>query len=146
MNSVGVIERIFDEISILFAIFILFIPFILSFYYNKKCYNNLEKIFYVSLISFPSILFLSFVYCYWTMEMSKNIVLSLYGFDELNFQNEYKNVNHKYYNEVEKIRNSMMGIGWQLRAIMTYIILILPYNILSCIIIHFYNIYKSKKH
>ncbi len=111
------------------------------FYINKKTsylnFNRLVKITYLIMINAIISGFLTFVYFYWSIELSNHILLEKMGYDT-NGWNEYeclKNINPKNIEKAKEILFVQEGIGWPLKAIINFIIIVLPYEIVISIIL-----------
>ena len=82
----------------------------------------------------------------WWSDQSNNILLSHYGynFDAMNDIERYKNVQLLNMEKVKKIEISIMGIGWPLKVIMSYIYYF-PYLLILYVITYFYDYFKNIK-
>jgi len=120
--------------------FILFITLIVFpiFLINKihKLHLKHNFIFYfISTLIISSILVLFFA---WWSHYSTKILLSHYGynFDSMNDIERFENVSLENLERVKNLEISMMGIGWPLKAIITYLIYC-PYLLIIYIISYF---------
>ena len=118
---------------------------ILPFYINKKIKilnnNRLIQILCLSIICFIISGILTFVFVYWSIELSNNILLKNLGYNE-NGMNEfeyYQNVKTEYLKNAKEIRENQMGIGWPLKAIFSFVFIILPYEIIMSLILGIKN-------
>lgn len=82
----------------------------------------------------------------WWSDFSNKILLSHYGYDfeAMKDVERYKNVTKENLEKVKGLVVSMMGIGWPLKAIMTYVIYC-PYLLLVYVVSYFYKKNKIKK-
>lgn len=129
------------------------IPFILlivlivspSFIICKLNKLNVKYNFVLYLISvmFSTFVVILFFAC-WS-HYSNKILLSHYGynFDSMNDAERFENVNVENLKRVKNLEISIMGIGWPLKAIMSYIIYS-PYPLIVYIITSFYKKMKNK--
>jgi len=90
-----------------------------------------RKIKYGFVVYIISVFLISAFLFAWWLNFSKQILLSLYGYDFNGMEeNEYyKNVSLENLEDAKKVRESMMGIGWPLKAMFSYIYYF-PYLIL----------------
>ena len=65
------------------------------------------------------------------------------GIDEYEY---FQNVNPEYFKKAKEIRDSQKGIGWPLKAIFSFVFLVLPYQITMCIILGMKKIEKFSKY
>lgn len=82
----------------------------------------------------------------WWSDFSNKILLSHYGhdFEAMNDVERYKNVTKENLEKVKGLEINMMGIGWPLKAIMTYVIYC-PYLLIVYVVSYFYKKNRKKK-
>ena len=124
--------------------FILLIALIVSplFLINKLNKLKVKYNFILYLISATIITSILTLFFAWWSHYSNEILLSYYGykFDSIN---EFENVSAENLDEVKKLEISMMGIGWPLKAIMSYLVYC-PYLLIVYIVSFFYTKMKKK--
>jgi hypothetical protein len=108
---------------------------------------NLKSNFIVYLIlgiTITSILTLLFA---WWSDASNQMLLTHYGYDfeAMDETERFKNVSAQNMERVKSLEVSMMGIGWPLKAFMTYMIYC-PYLLLIYLISFFLKKYKRGGH
>ena len=124
--------------------FILLIVLIVSplFLINKLNRLNVKYNFIVYLISAILITsILTLLFAWWT-NYSDEILLSHYGY-KFDSMNGFENVSSENLDKAKKLEMSMMGIGWPLKAIMSYLIYC-PYLVIVYIVSFFYTKMKKK--
>ncbi len=120
-----------------FFIFILIIvhPFIVYRFLKKK-----NKVTFVKFILFclATSTFLCVLSAWWMCEGGNNLLLQNYGFTEyaMGEEERYQNAKPENIKRTKEIYESMFGIGWPLRAIMTYVFY-LPYLIFVYLVYYF---------
>ena len=129
------------------------IPFILlivlivspSFIICKLNKLNVKYNFVLYLISVMFSTFVVILFFAWWSHYSNKILLSHYGynFNSMNDAERFENVNVENLKRVKNLEISIMGIGWPLKAIMSYIIYS-PYPLIVYIITSFYKKMKNK--
>lgn len=137
----SVTENIFLLITLLSYLIILLTPFLLH-KYSKK----ISKYYITFLLASITLTFiLSTLSTYWSEDISDQLMYKLYSFDDYGMSNEERfiNVNLENRETIEEIYNGSFGIGWPLKLIMSFIIFMIPYNIVVCGIL-FWT--KRKKH
>ncbi|GEO23547.1 hypothetical protein [Cyclobacterium qasimii] len=76
---------------------------------------------------------------YWSENLSDKLIYFLYGFDPYGmgeserWTNEIRIEDRK---TIEQIFKGSLGVGWPLKLIMVYIIFIIPYNLITCLVIY----------
>ena len=90
--------------------------------------------------------FICVISAWWMCEGGNNLLLKNYGITEyaMGEEERYQNVKPENIKRAKEIYESMFGIGWPLRAIMTYIFY-LPYLIFGYLIYYFIQ-KKTQKH
>jgi len=127
--------------------FILLIALIVSplFLINKLNRLNVKYNFIVYLISAVLITSVLTLVLGWWAHFSDKILLSHYGynFDSMNDIERFENVSDENLDRVKNLEISMMGIGWPLKAIMSYTVYS-PYLLIVYIVSFFYTKRKKK--
>ena len=121
---------IFGILNIIILISILGSPYFVSKKVEKVLSKN--RIFTSIVISIFIVVFLSFVFAWWT-DYSNILLMKYYGYDFGIMGNEIdrlKNVDPKNIETVKQLKISIMGIGWPLKAIFGLVLLI-PFSILT---------------
>lgn len=82
----------------------------------------------------------------WWVDTSNQILLSHYGydFDAMNDPERFANVSAENMERVKSLEISMMGIGWPLKAIMTYVFYS-PYVLIVYLIVYLVKRNRNKK-
>ena len=128
-----------------FLIFVLIIvhPFLVYRFLMKK--NKVTFVKFI-LIYLATSTFICVISAWWMCEGGNNLLLKNYGITEyaIGEEERYQNVKPENIKRAKEIYESMFGIGWPLRAIMTYIFY-LPYLIFGCLIYYFIQ-KKTQKH
>lgn len=129
---------------IVFALFLMmiFIPIlILKQLYKRKVKNNFIPYLLFSLIS----TFLLILIIGWWSHFSTQLLLSHYGydFDAMNNMERFQNVALKNLDKVKTLRTKMLGIGWPLKAYMSYLFYS-PYLLIVYFSSYFYKTIKQK--
>ena len=134
--------------------FILLIALIVSPLFLIKKLNklNVKYNFIAYLISAIIITSVLTLVLGWWAHFSDKILHSHYGynFDAMNDNERFENVSTENLDRVKNLEISMMGIGWPLKAIMSYLVYC-PYLLVVYIVSFFYtkrkknNIYKNLK-
>ncbi len=106
-------------ISFLILALLIFSPIIIIKILRKRNVKH-HFITYIFL-GFLITSFLALFFAWWS-DFSDEILLSSYGYDfnAMDDYERYKNVSPDNLAAVKQLRMSMMGIGWPLKAIMTY--------------------------
>jgi hypothetical protein len=132
-------EIITTTISFIFLIALIVSPLFLI---NKLNRMNMKYNFIVYLISAILITsILTLLFAWWT-NYSNKILLSHYGYN-FDSMNGFENVSAENLDRVKNLEMSMMGIGWPLKAIMSYLIYS-PYLLIVYIVSFFYAKRKRK--
>ena len=109
----------------------------------RKFYLKSNFIVYLILtIKTTSILTLLFA---WWSDASNQILLSHYGYDveAINDTERYGNVSPQNLERVKRLEVSMMGVGWPLKALMSYV-LYSPYLLIIYLISNSLKKYKKQ--
>jgi len=133
------VETIFMIFTLASYLLILAAPFLIG---RKLKRNNYLILFIISIIL---TFFISTLSTYWSEDLSDEIIYKLYGFDSYGMGESERwtqEINPDDRNTIERIYNGSFGIGWPLKLIMTYVIFMIPYNLIACGIIYGW---KSKK-
>lgn len=130
--GVEMIQIIFQGLNLILILAV----FILPFFINKKMksynYDKWVKLILTSTLCLVIAAFLTVLYIYSSIELSNNIILALMGFNEdgLTDFEYYQNVKPEDLIKAKEIRESQMGIGWPLKAILIFVFLIMPYQLI----------------
>jgi len=141
LNRTKMNVRILEILLYFPTLIIIFSVLILPFFINKRIkflnHSKLIKILFLTLSSLIISGILTFAYTYWSIELSNNILLTNLGYNAngMNEYEYYQNVKPEYLKKAKEIRESQMGIGWPLKAIFSFVFLILPYEVIMSIII-----------
>jgi hypothetical protein len=129
-------EIIAAIISFILLIGLILSPILILKKLNKSHFKY-KFIVYLALgIIITSILMLVFA---WWSYFSNRLLLSHYGydFDAMNYQERFKQVSSNNLERVKSLEISNMGIGWPLKAIMSYIFYS-PYLLLVYLVSYFF--------
>jgi hypothetical protein len=135
----SILEIIFLTVTLLSYLLILSTPFLLSRYIKT---NNFFKL---SLVSVVFTFTFSTLSTYWSEDLSDKLIYKIYGFDDYGMSEEerFGKVSLENRQTIQEIYNGSFGIGWPLKLIMMYVILLIPYNFVSCGLVY---LFKHKKH
>jgi len=135
-------EIITQIISFILLIILIVSPSFIIYKLNKLNVRYNFILYLISVIFTTSVLILFFA---WWSHLSNKILLSDYGynFDSMNDFEKFKNVKVENLERVKNLEISLMGIGWPLKAIMSYIVYS-PYPLIVYIIASFYKKMKNK--
>ncbi len=127
------IEAFFLIITLTSYLLILSIPFVIG---KKLKDNNYLILLFLSIVS--TFIF-STLSAYWSDDLSAELVYRLYGFDpdgmvESERWTRVITIDDK--RTIERIYNGSFGIGWPLKLIMSYVIFVIPYNLVVCGVIY----------
>jgi 4-amino-4-deoxy-L-arabinose transferase-like glycosyltransferase len=88
---------------------------------------------------------ITLIFAWWT-DISNEILLSHYGYDldAMNDIERFTNVTEENMKRVKTLEISIMGIGWPLKAIMTYVFYS-PFLLLVYLITYLFKKYKKEK-
>lgn len=127
--------------TLLLIIFILVVPFFIHNKTKAVIHNKIAKILFSVTICIIFSGILTFIFTYWSIELSNNILLKNLGYNESGMDEfeYYQNVKPEYLKKAKEIRESQMGIGWPLKAAFNFVFLILPYEIIMSIILAIRN-------
>ncbi|MDP8033670.1 hypothetical protein QJU43_04220 [Pasteurella atlantica] len=132
------LETIFLIFTLISYVPIISIPFVLGELLKK---NNF---FILLLLSIVLTFLFSTVSIYWTEKLSNEFMYDIYGFNSYGMSDTehwIKEISIDNKKTIERIYYRSMGIGWNLKLIISYIMLVIPYNLITCGII-----YKRKIH
>jgi hypothetical protein len=79
---------------------------------------------------------------YWSEDLSAELIYKVYGFDSYGMVESERWTREIHIDDkrtVERIYNGSFGIGWPLKLIMSYVIFMIPYNLVVCGIIYGYK-------
>ena len=127
-------------ISFVLLVGIIAAPLLILVRFNRL---NVRYKFVVFLIPALIItLILTFLFAWWS-HTSNQILLSHYGYDfgAMSDAERFTNVSRENIERVKKVQMSMMGVGWPLRAFMTYV-MYLPYLLVVYLISFFILKYR----
>lgn len=135
------LENIFLVITILSYMFILAIPFLVNKYLIKVSKHYISFLLVSIILTF----FISTLSTYWSEDLADKLMYNIYGFDDYGMSDEerFKNVDLQNRQTIHEIYNGSFGIGWPLKLIMMFTIIMIPYNIITCGVIH---LFRRKKH
>ncbi len=133
------LEIIFSLITILLFLLNIITPFLVSKYLKVNKYIKLL------LVSICLTLIFSTLSTYWSEDLSNKIMYKIYGFDDYGMSDEerLRNVSIENRQAIQNIYEGSFGVGWPLKLIIMYVTIIIPYNIVSCGVVYFY---ERKKH
>ena len=103
--------------------------------------NPWKKNSYLILLILSSALtfmFLGFSF-YWSEDLSDKIIYKLYGFEPYGMgesERWTKVISVADRSTIERVYNGSFGIGWPLKLIMLFVVLMIPYNLIICGIIY----------
>lgn len=126
------------------SITILFVsPFLIIFGINKLNLRNRFVPYLLLSLIVTSALILTFG---WWSAQSDQLLLSHYGydFDAMNEVERFKNVLPENMERVKELEISMMGIGWPLKAIISYIFYT-PYVLIAYLAVYFYKKFERRE-
>lgn len=138
--QVDTLDTIFRIFTLISYIFILVTPFLIGIIIRKNNY----LILLLSSVIFT--LILSVMSGYWSEDLSKQLIYDFYGFDPYGMGDAERwtqKISIDNRNAIEKIYEEGFGIGWPLRLIMSYVIFLLPYNLIACGIVFFLKNQKN---
>jgi hypothetical protein len=135
-------QIITTTISFILLVALIVFPLFLINKLNKLNMKYNFIVYLISAIIISSILVLFFA---WWSDYSNEILLAHYGynFDAMNDIERFENVSTENLDTVKNLEMSMMGIGWPLKAIMSYLVYS-PYLLIVYIITFFYTKRKRK--
>jgi hypothetical protein len=136
-------ETIVTTLNILVFIFLLIHPILILKYLKINKILNFTRFFIICLIS--SLILCVFA-AWWLDKGQKDLLLYSYGYnDEDTFMGDpFKSVKKEHMDKAIELYESSFGIGWPIKAILSYIFY-LPYLIIVYLLIYFINKYKMKK-
>lgn len=139
-------EFLRTAISFILLVGLIASPFLILYWINKRNIKYKFIVYFTFGVIITATLTLFFA---WWSNKSNHILLSHYGyeFDGMNDTERYDHVKADNLARVKSLEISIMGIGWPLRANMTYVFYS-PYLLVSYLIIYRVNRYKKgrKKH
>ncbi|MEQ8241865.1 hypothetical protein [Fulvivirga sp.] len=112
-------EILITIVSFLFLGGLLISPFLILYALNRK--NTKYK--FIAYLAFGILVTATITFTFaWWADTSNEILLTHYGynFDAIDDTELYEKVTQENIERVKSLEISMMGIGWPLRAIMTY--------------------------
>jgi hypothetical protein len=131
----SLLEGIFLIMTFLSYLLILSTPFLLSRFIKTN------KFFLLLFVSIVLTFILSAVSTYWSEDLSDKLMYILYSFDDSGMSDEerLRNVNEENRTTIQEIYNRSFGIAWPLKLLMMYVILLIPYNVVSCGLIYLFK-------
>ena len=135
----SLIEGVFLTMTFLSYLLILSTPFLLSRFIKTN------KFFLLLFVSIVLTFILSAVSTYWSEDLSDKLMYILYSFDDSGMSDEerLRNVNEENRTTIQEIYNRSFGIAWPLKLLMMYVILLIPYNVVSCGLIYLFKRIKQ---
>jgi hypothetical protein len=136
-------EIIVTIISFLFIIALIALPIVILIGLKRLNVKKFKFLTYLILgVVITSIITLTFG---WWSDTSNEILLSYYGydFDAMTDTQRFSNVSPENLERVKGLEISMMGIGWPLKAIMTFIVYS-PYILVVYLIVYLIQNRKKK--
>ena len=132
------LENFFFIITVLSYLLILTTPFLVS------SYTKVKKYLLLLLVSIILTFILSILSTYWSEDLSDKLMYKIYGFDDYGMSDEerFGNVSIENIQTIQEIYEGSFGIGWPLKLLMMYVIIMIPYNIVTCGLI---CLFKRKK-
>lgn len=127
------VEKIFFLIQAISYLLILTAPFLIA---KKLKEKNFLKLLISSLI-FTFILCLLSIY--WAEYLSVEWMYNIYGFDPHGMSETdrwTKEISLDNRKTIEDLYNRSFGIGWPVKLILSYIIFIIPFNLIACAVIY----------
>ena len=136
-------EILVTSISFGLLIGIIISPFLILLALNKLKVKHKLIAFLTLGVIITSIMTLTFA---WWADTSDRILLLHYGydFDAMNDAERYANVSAESMERVKSLEISVTGIGWPLKALMTYAIYA-PYLLIVYVISYLITKYKRKQ-
>lgn len=133
------LEILFSIITLVSYLMILSIPFLVSRYIKGN--NYLLPLLVTITLTFV----LSIVSTYWSEDLSDKLIYKFYGFDDYGMSDEerFGNVNIENRQTIQEIYDGSFGVGWPVKLIMIYVIIMIPYNFVACSIIYLFKRKKS---
>ncbi len=127
------IETISSIITLFSGLVVLSTPFIVG----KKLKHNS----YLLLLSFSLVLsfILSTLTVYWAEDLSRELIYRFYGFDPNGMDESERwtrEINIEDRKTIERIYEGSFRMGWPIRLILSYVIFMIPYNLVVCGIIY----------
>lgn len=126
-----------------FLITVLFVsPFLIMLGLNKLNFNNRFVPYLILSLIVSSALILTLA---WWTDQSDQFLLSHYGydFDAMNEIETFENVLPENMARVKELEISMMGIGWPLKAILSYVFYV-PYILIVYLSVYFYKKFERR--
>ena len=118
-------------------------PFLILYGLNRR--NTKYK--FIAYLTFGTIITATIAFAFaWWADTSNQILLSHYGYDfnAMNEKGRFTKVTFENMERVKSLEISMMGIGWPLKAFMTYVFYS-PYLLLVYLIVYIVKRNKEKK-
>lgn len=135
MNEVKFWENLLDFPIYVFLFFCFIIPFWPAYKFSIRINNSiLKKFFYSLAVSFIISFFLVLFFAYYADCLYYEILNSQFGYfyngvDEFTNPEKLTEKQIKLLEEINRRKNT--GIGWPLRAMFSYVYIIVPYNALA---------------
>ncbi|MGB3849762.1 MAG: hypothetical protein WA958_07305 [Tunicatimonas sp.] len=134
------VETTFLVFTLASYLLILAAPFFIG---RKLRKNNFFLLFTLSVILTFCISTLS---VYWSEDLSDKIIYKIYKFNPYGMEESERwpqEIDIVDRNTIERIYDGSFGIGWPLKLIMSYVIYLIPYNLIICGIIYALNRKKA---
>ncbi|QAR30855.1 hypothetical protein EQP59_05665 [Ornithobacterium rhinotracheale] len=134
------IYRWFLKIPILISVLFFFVfPYFLNKGIKLSTPNRFIRFMILVFSCLLVFAFVTWLMTYWMEELSKDLLLVKMGVNTDSFIHEemFEQVPPKYLAQAKEIHESQMGIGWPLKAMFTYIFLVLPSSVVYCLMLVF---------
>ncbi|WMW78024.1 hypothetical protein RF683_00845 [Flavobacterium sp. 20NA77.7] len=136
-------ETIFDIISLTLLTALFISPFFIIWWLNRLAIRYKFIIYLTIGVLTTAIIFLTFG---WWVDISDQMLLEHYGydFDAMNYTERFGKVSPENMERVKNLEMSIMGIGWPLKVILTYIFYF-PYILIVYLLTYFFNKIRLRK-
>ncbi|RZK05284.1 MAG: hypothetical protein EOO43_22090 [Flavobacterium sp.] len=113
-------ETTIKIVSLVFLVGLLFSPVLIGLRLNKSDIRHKFVVYLTISILITATIALTFG---WWAKTSDELLLEYYGynFQAMNAAERFENVSANNMEQVENLEKSLMGIGWPLKVIMTYV-------------------------
>jgi hypothetical protein len=123
------VQTIGAIITLASSLIVLSTPFVIG---KKLKHNNYIVLLFFSLVaSFV----LSALTAYWAEDLSSELIYKLYGFDPYGMDESERwtsEITIEDRKTIERIYEGSFGMGWPIRLIISYVIFMIPYNLVVC--------------
>ncbi len=126
------VETIGSLITLASGLLVLGTPFIIG---KKLKHNNYLVLLFFSLVA--SFIF-STLTVYWAEDLSGDLIYKLYGFDPHGMDESERwtsEITIEDRKTIERICEGGFGLGWPIKLIISYVMFMIPYNLVVCGII-----------